>query len=203
MSKFLSFCALGLLLCGCGSLIPQPGEPTKKYVLTSLPTPTYGPGVPVSSRQLVVDLPTLYPPIDNTRIALKPQEQVIDYYADVEWADRLGSLIQESLIYSFQNKGLLRSVSRPAESIHANYLLKTEVRKFYIDQSSSFTAPKAQVDYMVHLIKLPERHVVAFKNFTSSHPVKENTLEDITKSLDAAHLEASKEIVSWTAERLK
>jgi cholesterol transport system auxiliary component len=147
--------------------------------------------------QLIVDLPTLYPPLDNTRIALKPQEQVVDYYADVEWADRLSALLQESLIYSFQNKGILRGVSRPTESIQADYMLKIEVRKFYVDQSGAALAPTAQVDYMVHLVKLPNRHIVASRNFTHVQALPENSMDSIVKSLNTAHLEVSKALVPW------
>jgi cholesterol transport system auxiliary component len=202
MKKFLAVSICALMLSSC-SILPQPGEPIKKYTLQSVkPDGLTSSGV-VRSHQLIVGLPMLYPPLDNARIALKPQEQTMDYYADVEWADRLGVLLQESLIYSLQNVDGLRGVSRPTESIQADYALKIEVRKFYVDQSDMSHAPAAQVEYMVHLVKLPERHIVASHQFTHTQTVPENTMDMIVKSLNTAHLEVSKALVPWVLEHVR
>ena len=202
MKGFLTISVCALILSAC-SVLPQPGEPIKKYTLQSIKPNELTSSDVVRSRQLIVGLPMLYPPLDNVRIALKPQEQTIDYYADVEWADRLGVLLQESLIYSLQNTGGLRGVSRPTESIQVDYALKIEVRKFYVDQSDKTQAPTAQVEYMVHLVKLPERHSVASHLFTHTQTVSENTMDMIVKSLNAAHLEISKALVSWVLEHVR
>jgi cholesterol transport system auxiliary component len=150
-----------------------------------------------------VDLPTLYPPLDNTRIALKPEAQTLDYYADVEWADRLSALIQESVIYSLQNKNILRGVSRSAEGINPDYALKIEVRKFYVEPQESTRPATAQVDYMVHLIKTPERHIVASKNFTHAQSIPDQTMTHIIQSLNAAHLEIVKSLAPWIGSHMR
>lgn len=202
MKRFLSVSILALILSAC-SILPQPGEPTKKYTLQSVKPDAFIYSGILRPHQLIVDLPMLYPPIDNVRVALKPQEQTIDYYADVEWADRLGLLLQESLIYSLQNADKLRGVSRPTEGIRADYALKTEVRKFYIDQSDKTHASAAQVEYMVHLVKLPERHIVASRQFNHTQMVPENTMDAIVKSLNSAHLEATRVLISWVLEHVR
>lgn len=202
MRRALMLCSLALTLSSC-SLLPEPGEPTKKYTLQSAGGEENAKGFTQRPRQLIVDLPTLYPPLDNTRIALKPQEQTIDYYADVEWADRLGALLQESLIYSLQNAKRLRGVSRPTEGIQADYALKTEVRKFYVNQSNKEKADVAQVEYMVHLVKLPERHIVASRQFTHTQTIPEKSMDTIINSLNIAHLEVSKGLVIWVLEHVR
>lgn len=195
MRKFISLFSLTIFITGC-SLFPQPQEPTKKYVVSSLPSASgalHSPHAP----QITVDLPSIYPPIDNTRIALKPQMSTIDYYADVEWADRLNALIQESLIYSLQNTGKFRGISRPSEGIQADYTLKVEVRKFYIDHPDNPQMRVAQVDYMVHLIKLPMRHIVCSHNFVHTQSVPESTIDNLIKSLNEAHLQATRALIPW------
>jgi len=203
MKRFLSIGILALILSSCASLLPQPGEPTRKYTLQSVKAEDFPASSALRPRQLIVDLPMLYPPIDNARIALKPQEQTIDYYADVEWADRLSPLLQESLIYSLQNANKFRGVSRPTEGIHADYALKVEVRRFYIDQSDKTHPLVAQVEYMVHLVKLPERHIAASHQFTHTYTVPESTMDEIVKSLNVAHLEASKALVWWVLGHMR
>jgi cholesterol transport system auxiliary component len=204
MKKILAIMAGMCILSAC-SLLPAPGEPTKKYTLETLPKE---PGEGASfhlhrSQQLIVDLPTLYPPLDNTRIALKPEAQTLDYYADVEWADRLSALIQESVIYSLQNKNILRGVSRSAEGINPDYALKIEVRKFYVEPQESTRPATAQVDYMVHLIKTPERHIVASKNFTHAQSIPDQTMTHIIQSLNAAHLEIVKSLAPWIGSHMR
>ena len=131
------------------------------------------------------------------------QEQTIDYYADVEWADRLSALIQESLIYSFQNKGMLRGVSRPTEGFQADYILKVEVRKFYVEQNNAAPPFKAQVDYIAYLLKLPERRVVASRYFAHEQTISEQAIDTIINSLTTAHLEASKSLISWVFQHVR
>lgn len=204
MKKIMVLSTIASSLLGGCSLFPSPGEPVKKYTLVTEGNelvsrlPSYG----TRPYQLVIDMPTLYKPIDTTRIAVKPQEQTIDYFADVEWADRLNILIQESLIYSLQNKKAFRGVSRPREGIHADYALKIEVRKFYIDQQTAPHPSAAKVDYMVYLVKMPERQIVASRQFIYDQAILDYTMDNIIKSLNTAHLEGSKALVSWILEHI-
>lgn len=195
MRKILPLFSLAFFISAC-SLLPRPEEPTRKYVLGVLPN---APELSHASNaaQITVDLPNVYPPIDNTRIALKPQKSTIDYYADVEWADRLNALIQESLIYSLQNTGKFRGISRPTEGIQSDYALKVEVRKFYIEHPHHPQTRIAQVDYMVHLVKLPMRHIVCSHNFVHTQPVQASTIDDLIQSLNEAHLQATCALTSW------
>lgn len=205
MRRILAICFVSSLLCSCATLVPNPGEPTKKYTLSSLADQGSSLGDGPHRKhphQLNIDLPSLYPPIDSARIALKPQEQLIDYYADVEWADRLSALIQESLIYSFQSRAALQGVSRPTEGINADYALKVEIRKFYVDHNDAEHTLTAKVDYMVHLVKLPERKIVASQEFSHGQAITQHTMDNIIKSLNYAHLEVSKKLVSWVISNM-
>lgn len=203
MSRFLFLCPILFTLTACATLLPPPGDPPKKYTLGVLSkTPSASSSAPVH-HQLIVDLPTLYPPIDNTRVSLKPQDQTIDYYADMEWADRLGILIQEALIYSLQNQEVLRGVSRSTETIQANYALKVEVRKFYVNKNEAAPSATAQVEYMAHLIKLPERHIIASQQFSHTQLIPEQTMGNIILALNAAHLEATNDLVAWVLARIR
>lgn len=200
MREILSLFLLTFLIPAC-SLLPRPEEPTKKYVLGTLPNDS---GFPQASgaTQITVDLPSVYPPIDNTRIALKLHERTIDYYADVEWADRLNTLIQESLIYSLQNTGKFRGISRPTEGIQSDYALKVEVRKFYINHADNPKMLAAQVDYMVYLVKLPERHIVCSHNFAYTQSIPESTIDSLIKTLNDAHLHITKDLIPWLLQCL-
>jgi len=111
-------------------------------------------------------------------------------------------LIQESVLYSLQSKGDLQGVSRPTEGIHADYTLKIEVRKFYVEEQEKSQTSTAQVEYMVHLVKLPERNIVATRQFTHTQIIPEQTMDSIIKSLNTAHLEVSKALVPWVLQEV-
>jgi ABC-type uncharacterized transport system auxiliary subunit len=204
MRNFFLAAILAVLTTGC-SLFPNANkEPPRKFVLPILGNSSkYAPEnvSPQSSfprpYQIIIDLPSLYPPIDTARIALKPNEYLIDYYADVEWANRLNVLIQESLIYSLQNRSTFQGVSRPTEGIKGNYALKIEVRKFYINQHENLASSTAQVDYMVHLVKLPGRHVVASKSFSYTHAITGEKIDDLVNTLSRVHLQALEAVLLW------
>ncbi len=73
MRRYSPLIAIALTLSACGSLLPTPGDPPKKYLLSALSHDGDKGDYPSPARphQLVVDLPTLYPPLDSSRIALK------------------------------------------------------------------------------------------------------------------------------------
>lgn len=196
--RSISLCGVGCILSACGNFFPMPSEPIKKYTLEGLANEEQGEmAVAYRPHHVIVDTPSVYSPIDSTRIALKPQAQAIDYYADVEWADRLSALLQESLIYSLQNKGGWQGVSRPTEGIQADYALKLDVRKFYIDQNGAKHGSTAHVDCLAYLVKLPERHVVACQRFTQAQAIPEQATDSIVKSLNMAWQDVSKALASW------
>ena len=87
------------LLSGCDPF-SEPCEVIKKYTLDPLAGDARRGSK--SARHVVVETPLIYPPLDSSRIALKPEKQTIDYFAGAEWGDRLALLIQESVIYSLQ-----------------------------------------------------------------------------------------------------
>lgn len=200
--KIIGFMCFLTLLSGC-SLLPQPGEPATKYTLTPVKG-VLGHSPMRHPHQLALELPTIYTPLDNNRIALVPQERQIEYYADVEWGDRLSNIIQDSLVYSFQNSGYFQSVARAAEGVHANLAIKCDVRKFYIQtvaSSSINNSPKHQavVEYYVQVIRLPEREIIASRIFSHQEPVLGEKMGKYIAALDAAQMGLVKEIMQWVS----
>lgn len=192
--RFLGVLSIGILLSGCGSLLPQPGEPAKKILLTSLPKKGM-PRHPTSHHQLIVEIPTVFAPLDNNRLALVPSDRQIDFYADVEWGDRLSTLIQETLLYSLQEQSGLKSVSRSPESIHADLSLKCDVRRFYIVHQGQNRY--ADVEYFAQLIRLPEREVIKSATFAEVISVPNETIAVVSEALNQANLKVIEKIVNW------
>lgn len=191
MNKLIILLSSTLSLSGCATLVPKPGEPPKRFTLAAVDERREG---KITSIRIVVDLPKVYPPLDNQRVAVVPGQNLIDYYADCEWGERLSVLIQDSLVYSLQNSKIYGGVSRSSNSIQGDYLLKTDVRAFYIQQKPQL---QAVTGYFVQLVRLSDRQVISSKMFESKFPLRNETLEEINFGLNNSNIETEKDIILW------
>lgn len=182
-------CSLALL-SGC-SLIPTPGESPKRITLASLKSTTT---TIASPKQLMVALPSVYPPIDSQRLALRPEKQVLEYYANVEWGDRLSILVQESLVNSLQDSGLFLGVTRTVDGIIPDYTLKIDIRDFNVDKSAGLMV---QGEYHLQLVDTLTRQVFAQKTIRSEKPLATESIAHITQSLNEIHLQLTEQILAW------
>ncbi|MBX9977914.1 MAG: ABC-type transport auxiliary lipoprotein family protein, partial [Alphaproteobacteria bacterium] len=160
MKYFYILTAIALTSC---SLLPEPEGLPDRFLLEGLP-PLSGASRAKSfatKSSIIIDQPMVYAPLDNSRIAIKPTEHTIDYIADVEWGDRLSTLIHESMIQSFQNAALFESVGRLNSGLQSKYMLSVDVRKF----NKRCCDQKADVEYFIQIFDTSERRVLASRVF--------------------------------------
>lgn len=193
MKKALPSLLLAICLSGC-SLIPNPGEPPKRFTLDSAKAQGASHG---SKQKIMVDIPNVYPPIDNQRIGVVPELNRIDYYADCEWGDRLGVLVQDSLIYSLQNRLLFSGVTRTHDGATPDLLLKVDVRKFFVIQKPQ---PTAVVQYYAQLTRLTDRQVISQQEFETMVPLKNEHLDEIGMKLNQAHIATVNKMLDWLTQ---
>lgn len=202
ISSKITMLIMGGLLSGCGSLIPMPAENVKRFILESIPPSA---GSPQTQRghqknQIVIDHPVVFSPLDNNRIAVKPSTNEIDYYADVEWGERLGGLIQESLVYSLQNTSSFTAVSRASEGISPDYNLKIDVRQFYIDRSQKTLT--AKIEFFIQLTKSLDREVIGHHVIIKEMGLKNETIPAVIDSLNRLHLAVTQDLITWLQQQV-
>ena len=193
MNRRLLLAALTLAPAGCGSLLPTGGAPPKLYTLT--PASDFAAGPPVRS-QLLVDVPVSPAALDTERIALSRSAITIDYYAEAAWTDRAPLMVQSLLVQSFENSGRITAIGRESLALRADYVLRPEMRLFEAEYRDGAT-PSARVAIGVKLVKLPERVIVAQRNFEAAAPATANQMVAIVESFDTALHEAMRQIVDW------
>lgn len=181
---------------GCGSLIPQPDTQPRHFVLAHLPMT----GEPSSkrSKNIVVDAPVVFSPLDSQRIASKVGPHELDFYADIEWAERLSVLLQDALVYSLQNTGF-QAATRASTGVLSPYTLKTELRYFYIDRA----AKKAKVGYFVQVVDTHTRDIQASREIVREEVLPEETQTAIITALNTAHLDAMSDLQAWLKSQIK
>ncbi len=181
---------MGGFLVSC-SLLPAPEDTPDRFLLDALSSQI---GKNVRKKQaLIIDQPTIYTPLDNTRVAIMPTEHTLDYIADIEWGDRLGALVHESLIHSFQNAGAFASVGRLNSGVQGERLLAIDVRKFY----QRCCDHKAEVEYFVQVFDTKDRKPLASKRFHHAFPLPDKKAITVALVLNDAHQKAMEDMLEW------
>jgi cholesterol transport system auxiliary component len=186
--------ALLLAPAGCTSLLPTGGAPPKLFTLTPATDLAAGPAI---RAQLLVDVPVSAAALDTERIALSRSAITIDYYAEAAWTDRAPLMIQSLLVQSFENSGRITAIGRESLALHADYVLRPELRHFAAEYRDA-AAPSAHVAIGIKLVKMPERAIVAQRNFDATAPAAANQMAAIVESFDKAVHDAMRQIVDWT-----
>lgn len=186
--------ALLLAPAGCTSLLPTGGAPPKLFTLT--PATDFATGPPIRA-QLLVDVPVSAAALDTERIALSRSAITIDYYAEAAWTDRAPLMVQSLLVQSFENSGRITAIGRESLALHADYVLRPELRHFEAEYRDA-AAPSAHVAIGIKLVKMPERAIVAQRNFDATAPAAANQMAAIVESFDKALHDAMRQIVDWT-----
>ena len=184
-------CAGALTACFNG---PEP----RRFTLT--PVADFPRGLPPVKWSLVVDEPSAARQIDTSRIALMNGQFHVEYYADVEWTDNAPAMVQLLLVQSFQNTGRLPVVAPTRQTLAADFLLLSNLRKFQVEKDASRT-PQAAVVIEVTLLRMPRRSPVATARFDKATPVESDSIDAVTTAFDASLGDVMRRVVDWTLEK--
>lgn len=184
----------GLAATGCGLI----GSPTRQFTLT--PVADFPRGLPPVKWSLVVDEPTAARQIDTSRIALMSGPFRVEYYADVEWTDSAPAMVQLLLMQSFQNTGRLPVVAPSRQTLAADFLLLSNLRKFQVENDATGT-PQATVIIEATLLKMPRRTPVATARFEKATPIDAKSTDTVTAAFDASLADVMRRVVDWTVQQ--
>ncbi|HUZ68061.1 MAG TPA: ABC-type transport auxiliary lipoprotein family protein [Beijerinckiaceae bacterium] len=180
-----------LVLAGCATASPP--------ATFDLSAPRQGFAAPRAKGILVVEEPSASAPDDSDRIVVRTGPDSIAFLRGAQWVDSLPNLVQARLIESFENAHLIRSVARPSDSVAADYKLITSVRRFDITAGSG----EAVVQISAKLADDHSGRVLAGKIFTGQALGSAGQGASATHALDEALAQVMKQIVAWSAERMR
>jgi cholesterol transport system auxiliary component len=186
-----------LTLAGCGGgLIGPPSPAPQIYGLH----PQFGAlaDAPAVAWQLVVATPVAPASFDTERIALERAPNVMDYYANSQWPDRLPLAVQTLVVEAFEKSGKIRAVGRETDSIRADYILETEIRDFEAFYPVADTPPTIRVSIVAKLLAALSHDLVATTQSAQETHAAANDMVNITAAFSQAAGAAVSEIVSWT-----
>lgn len=188
-----------LALVGCGSVLPKPAPPPALYRLT--PAADFAAGADPIAVQLAVEVPSAEAALDTTRIALTRSLTTLDYFADASWTDRLAIMLQALLLASLDNSHRLAAAGPQSGALRPDAVLVTELRHFEAVYGGA-GPPRWQVELAAKLVKLPERTILADRDFRGEEAAGHNDLPAIVDAADLAWRGIATQIVDWTATTL-
>ncbi len=177
---------------GCASLLTEP--PRKLYKVTAN---SDFPDLPQLKAQLLVDLPAASQGLDTNRIALSRSAVTLDYFADAEWTDRAPRLVQSALVESFENSKAVTAIERETIGLRADFVLKSDLRRFEAVYAPPQGAPQVWVAVNVRLVKMPERVIVAQTSVERSAAATGNDVPTVVVAFSEALAATNREIVLW------
>jgi cholesterol transport system auxiliary component len=187
--------ASSVVLAACSNLIGPP-EASPLYMLRPK-LPSAGTGRAVDW-QISIQLPEAPQSLDTDRIALVQPGDIMDYYANAAWPDRLPFLVQQALIQAFESNNRIMAVGRDTDILRSDYLLQTDIRDFQARYDAADTPPTAEVRIACKLIAAHGRTITQIATFAKQVPTQQNTVPAATQAMNQALSEALVDIVSWT-----
>jgi cholesterol transport system auxiliary component len=183
-----------LLLSGCDGGLLAPSGPAPKVYTLSAPA-TVETSAQKVNWQLLIDSPDAILDLDAARIAIRPDPNRIDYYANVTWADRPPAMLQELLLQAFDKSGRIAAVQRQSGGLKADFVLATDLQNFEVDTGPG--AANVHIRITARLIRARDRTIVASRVFESNTPVS-GDFEGGIAAFDAALQTLLPQIVDWT-----
>jgi cholesterol transport system auxiliary component len=158
------------LLPGCALLSPATPE-TIKAVLNKMP-----PELPQRASRaavLVVFPPQTRPLYDTAQMAYTIRPYEVAYFAQHEWGETPGQMLQPLLVRTLQNTHYFSAVLSPPYAGHYSYALRTEIRELVADFSSE--PAELQLSLRFQLSEGATGRIVATREISVREPMQDRT----------------------------
>jgi len=188
MKKTFALLLTIALLSGCASLLPKGPPAAKLYTLNPAPiAQSNTPRLPVN---LQILMPQASPGLESERVAVRKDDNQIDYYAGIRWASNLNTLVQSLVVESFDNSHALKSVGNDLIAMNPTHNLLIEIRDFQVEDN------KTHVRLVVKLMKTDTQQVIMTRSYDEKAAIENNDVAHIMKSFDKAYQQAAGTMVT-------
>ncbi len=183
------------LLAGCGGILSAVPE---RQIYRTSPTPAFAALLPRSAAQLLVAVPTAPAGLDTERIALSRAAVSLEYFAGVQWTDRVPLLVQTALVEGFEKSAAIPAVGPESLGVRADFVLEVAIGDFQAIYDSPDGAPRIVIRLNAKLVRIPERRIIAQMSVSREAKAAATALPEIVRAFDSALGGAVEEIVTWT-----
>jgi len=189
-----------IMLGGCSGLIDLPGseDAPQVYQLTA-PAEIDG-DFGETDWRILVDEPDASRSIDTDRIALRPSEVELSYYAKSKWADRAPRMIQDLMIQSLENANAVQYAGRGPSGMSAQYLVTGTLDSFHAEYTSG--NPVVSVGLKLNLIDQRTGRILESAAFKSEIESDKDQVKAVVLAFNEATQSVMRDAASWTLAEL-
>ncbi|MGV6801341.1 MAG: ABC-type transport auxiliary lipoprotein family protein [bacterium] len=187
---------MALSLSGCVSLLLGTEDTPPRFTLEPVKYDT--------SRQLQMDVrliiadPEAEAAFRSSQIAISSAPLRYEYLTGAEWSDRAPRLFGIFLQRSFENHGGIKSVGDRSTLPLGDYILRTDIRQFNLEQRGGNT--NAKISVYVQLFDSSNR-AIAGKLMSASKPV-EGGLTQTIQGFNLAAQQVGDDVVIWSTGQI-
>jgi phospholipid/cholesterol/gamma-HCH transport system substrate-binding protein len=172
------------------------GAANAAQVVYDLTAPTQFAAIGGAPRgQLIVAEPTALIALETRKFLVRPNPSDEPTFAKAEWSDNAPKLLQVKIIQTFENAGLSKTVSRPAEGLVADKQLAIDIRKFQISTTPELMA---EIEFAAKIVS-DQGRIIGTKVFQASVPAKALNAASAAAALNEAFGKSATELVIWAA----
>ncbi|UAW98975.1 membrane integrity-associated transporter subunit PqiC [Halopseudomonas nanhaiensis] len=195
--RSVALCASIGLLAAC-TVLPET-EPVTVY---QLPAPRMEPlQQQPDSSSLRINTPHAGIAVSGPRILVNPEGDEISAYKGVRWSDPAPAMLRERLTRAFSRSGVLAQVSTDDHSLHADYHLSSDLRRFQVSYMDG--PPRAIIELDTRLIDPTERRMLASRTFLIEEELENTQVPAVVQAFGRATAQLEAELIPWTRERLR
>lgn len=187
--------ASALALSGCGgNLLGPPADAPVIYPVHPVFAAASGEKV---GWALSILRPELAGGLDTDRVVLHQPDGSMDFYAKATYPDRLGAIVQQTLLDGFEMSGRIAAVAPEQAALHADYNLVSEVKDFSAHYAQADGIPSITVSITAKMTTAHGRAIIATFSSVKSLSASANSAAAVAQALQQALGTAVTEIVNW------
>lgn len=159
-------------------------------------------GLPATDMRLVVGDPAAAPGLETDMIAVVPDAQELDFYADARWAEPAPDMLRSVIVGALQSSGALAAVGRRGVAIDPEVRLRTEITDLQAAYGPGADIPTAQVGLYATLVTQPGREVLGSRQFQAEARPASAALPDVVDAFDRAADDLVRDLADWALQRM-
>ncbi|MEE1865270.1 ABC-type transport auxiliary lipoprotein family protein [Pseudomonas auratipiscis] len=187
--------AVALSLGSACSILPKP-EPADVYRLPLLQVTQPAPASSAANWSLRLNKPLASDALNNPKIAVVPQGDLISHYKGARWSDPAPLLLRNRMLDAFQSDGRVPRLSADDSNLQADYELAGELQAF----QSEYRAEGLMVviRYDARLVQGRDQRILASRRFEVHQPLSDKDVPAVVSGFGAASDRLMAQLVDWT-----
>lgn len=173
-----------LFLTGCSGLLTSKQNVDQFYTVNAIKD--YDGEKQNVDATITIQSPTVSKGLDGNRIMLMHSPQRLDYFAKARWSSPLSTMVQTSLVESFENSEVLSRVATDSSGLRPDYVLSFEIQDFQAEYQEANEAPVIHIKLVAKLVNYPQRNLKASFTAETFKQAQENELDEIMLTFDQA-----------------